>query len=136
MLKKDIVVYLSRAIGVHIPGRADPEQLTKGRNLVDAEVAEHPFVKDHFMDGAQAEALAGADAALIAANKELIARAEAAEENLRVGSNAAHAKFNELTAQVDELTARAEAAEAKVAEQKTLLDAFNATGAPTAGKAK
>lgn len=75
--QKKVRIFVSRKITLERPEK-DPVVLTPGANLVDADVAEHKFVKAHTVEGAS-EAADAADAALQAKIAELLEKNAALE---------------------------------------------------------
>lgn len=106
-MPKQVRIFVSRKITLERFGK-DAVVLHAGANLVDADVAEHDFVKAHMIEGAS-EAADAADAGLKAENAKLRKANDEGAKELRAALN------------------RAEAAEAKVAELQAMVDAFTAT---------
>lgn len=135
------IVHVNRSFGVHLAGRNEAVELTVGRNEVDAEVAEHPFVKAHMTDPDDIHHPAAA--AELESAKLRIADLEA-----QLAGNGQDAKVAELEAEVERLNAEVvkrdesgialadmlEAANAKVAELEDINKALSMTAEKTAKK--
>lgn len=91
-MSKKVRIFVSRKITLERDGH-EAVVMPAGANLVDADVAAHPFVKAHAVDGAS-EAADAADAELQAKIAELLAEKGTLE-----------AKVAELQAVVDAFTA-------------------------------
>lgn len=96
---KQVRIFVSRKITLERPEKA-PVVLTPGANTVDADVAEHKFVKAHLVEGAS-DAADAADAALQSKVGELLAANEDGARQLREALN----RIDELQAMVDAFTA-------------------------------
>lgn len=87
---KKVTIFVSRNLTLNRKGQ-DPVALTAGANVVDADVAEHPFVKAHAVGG-------NAEVA------DLAAELQAAKDALAVATKRAddaEAKVAELQAVID-----------------------------------
>lgn len=90
-------VFLSRKITLERAGK-EPVVMQRGHNIVDADVADHPFVKAHGVEASD-DPSAG-DAALHAKIAELVAANKAGAAQLREALN----KVDELQKMVDAFT--------------------------------
>lgn len=135
-MSKQVTIYLARRVTLN---RADhePVELQAGRNTVDADVAAHPFVKAHTVDGGSDNsgeldelraALAEQSAHILAANAQLNARAK--ENDARVAD--LQEQLAQKDADAEALKEARNEALAQLAQKSADLDALVASMTPPA----
>jgi len=122
--QKQVKIHLSRAVILNRKGE-EPVPLQAGANTVDADVAEHAFVKAHLSDP-NAEAIETGDPELQAKYDELLAANEAGSKIV--------AKANAKIESLEKQLAGAKdgkalvAANARIAELESVVAAYEAAG--------
>jgi polyhydroxyalkanoate synthesis regulator phasin len=118
-MSKQVTIYVSRKITLNRADK-DPIALEQGRNVVDADVADHPFVKHHTIEGGST--VDGAEL------EELRARVEELTEQLAAGNAPGTGGKAIEKVRADLAAARAELATAGKAmiELRNALDAERA----------
>lgn len=129
MSAKQVKIHLSRAIIFNRKGK-EPLELQAGANTVDADVAEHAFIKAHLSDP-NAEAIEAGDPELQAKYDEVV-KANEAGSAIVAKANAKIAALEKQLAGVKdgkaiaEANAKIAALEAQVAEKDSVIAAYEA----------